>query len=229
MALAMALLFGCAGSVTVAANTDAPLTLTWEQLIPPVPPLENPLEGASAEQQEALEAIDYWRSFPDRPLGAELEPRRDEARQEAEAWRAKMTSQGVDIDALYDELVEWLAEIDRRGRLTRRTYDKKRASIAGYLLPLDFDPTGNREFLLVPYFGACIHVPPPPPNQVLYVKTAKPYQMSELFEAVEVTGEMRVEPVTKDLSFMDGASTVEASYSLLAERVEPYEPAGTEQ
>jgi hypothetical protein len=229
MALAIALLFGIAAPMGVGARADALLELNWDKLIPFAPPLKNPLEDAPAEQLEALDAIEYWRSFPNRPLGAELEADRDQAKQDADAWRSKLAGQGVDVDALYEAYDKWLREIDQRGRLTERAYDKKRVSIAGYLLPLDFDPGGSSEFLLVPYIGACIHVPPPPPNQVLYVRTAKPHRMPELFEAVQVSGEMRVEPVTKDLSFIDGASTVEASYSLVADRVEPYDDSGAGQ
>ena len=44
-------------------------------------------------------------------------------------------------------------------------YDGKRVRIPGYIVPIGFDGVGVKEFLLVPYVGACIHVPPPPPNQ----------------------------------------------------------------
>ena len=48
-------------------------------------------------------------------------------------------------------------------------YNDVQVKIAGYVLPLDFEDTTVKEFLLVPYIGACIHVPPPPPNQIIYV------------------------------------------------------------
>jgi uncharacterized protein len=49
------------------------------------------------------------------------------------------------------------------------TLDNKKVSITGYVAPLDGDATHVKEFLLVPYFGACIHSPPPPSNQVVHV------------------------------------------------------------
>ena len=48
--------------------------------------------------------------------------------------------------------------------------DNRRVSIAGFVVPLDGEREKTREFLLVPYFGACIHAPAPPANQVIHVK-----------------------------------------------------------
>ncbi|MEL6979836.1 MAG: DUF3299 domain-containing protein [Pseudomonadota bacterium] len=67
-------------------------------------------------------------------------------------------------------------------------YDDKRVKMAGYLLPLDFSEHGSTEFLLVPFIGACIHVPPPPPNQLVLIKTETPHMPATIFEAVTVTG-----------------------------------------
>ena len=58
--------------------------------------------------------------------------------------------------------------------------DGKRVRIGGYVVPLDFEATNVKEFLLVPFVGACIHVPPPPPNQIIYVKSAKGFDVAGL-------------------------------------------------
>jgi hypothetical protein len=196
--------------------------LKWEMLIPPTPPLENFLEQIPPEQQEALSDIDYWKSYPSGQLEAELAYQRDEAKKYVDADRKKFARKGVDIDALYVRYLEWMAEIDRRGKLTQKKYDGKRVAIAGYLLPLDFNPEGTSEFLLVPYVGACIHVPPPPSNQVIYVKSAALFQVSDLFEGVLVIGKMKVEAASKDLTFIDGASNVDSSYFLESESIKLY-------
>ncbi|MGB0423175.1 MAG: DUF4197 family protein, partial [Flavobacteriales bacterium] len=54
------------------------------------------------------------------------------------------------------------------GQVTRE-FDGKLVRVPGYLVPLSYDGTGVTAALLVPYVGACIHVPPPPPNQLIYV------------------------------------------------------------
>ena len=60
--------------------------------------------------------------------------------------------------------------------------------LSGFIVPIDHQGTGVTAFILVPYVGACVHVPPPPANQLVFVTTEKPYESSDLFEAVTVTG-----------------------------------------
>jgi uncharacterized protein len=91
--------------------------------------------------------------------------------------------------------------------------DGKRVQIGGYVVPLDFDATRVKEFLLVPFVGACIHVPPPPPNQIVYVKAENGIDVRGTFEPVWVTGTLTVTPAFTGLA--------EAGYSLEAEAVEP--------
>lgn len=69
--------------------------------------------------------------------------------------------------------------------------DGKQVRIGGYVVPLDFDATKVKEFLLVPFVGACIHVPPPPPNQVIYVKAADAFEIAGQFDPVYVTGTLK--------------------------------------
>lgn len=60
--------------------------------------------------------------------------------------------------------------------------------IAGYLVPLEEGKQGIREFLLVPYFGACIHLPPPPANQIVHVRASTPVRGLRSMDAVWVSG-----------------------------------------
>lgn len=93
--------------------------------------------------------------------------------------------------------------------------DGQRVKLPGYVVPLDFDGTEVSEFLLVPYFGACIHVPPPPSNQIVFVKSGKPYTIDGMFTAVWVTGTL----TTKAVLNLVG----DAGYTLAATKIEPYE------
>jgi len=93
--------------------------------------------------------------------------------------------------------------------------DGETVRLPGFVVPLEFTETAVSEFLLVPYFGACIHVPPPPSNQIVYVQTAKPYDIRGLFEAVWVTGRLRTSVQMTELA--------DAGYTLEATTVEPYE------
>jgi uncharacterized protein len=87
--------------------------------------------------------------------------------------------------------------------------------IPGFIVPLDLDSAGRVvEFFLVPYYGACIHVPPPPPNQIVYVKPAKPVEVKDTFEAYWITGRMHVDVRHNQLAA--------SSYSMNANKIELY-------
>ena len=86
--------------------------------------------------------------------------------------------------------------------------------IAGYLVPLDETKDGLIQFLLVPYFGACIHTPPPPSNQIIEVRPKQPSKGYRPMDTVWVSGTLRT---LRSETYM-GAS----SYRMEAMRVEPY-------
>jgi hypothetical protein len=88
----------------------------------------------------------------------------------------------------------------------------KRVKLGGYVVPLDFEATTIKEFLLVPFVGACIHVPPPPANQIVYVKSETGFQIAGQFDPVWVTGTIKTETAFTGLA--------DAGYSLDAESVE---------
>ena len=60
---------------------------------------------------------------------------------------------------------------------------------------------------MVPYFGACIHAPPPPPNQTIFVKTDTPIKLKDLAQAVWIEGTIRTQTQNSDLA--DAAYTIE--------------------
>lgn len=90
-----------------------------------------------------------------------------------------------------------------------------RVRLPGYVVPLEFQGAGVTTFLLVPYIGACIHVPPPPANQLVLVTTQEPQSFNGLFEPVWVTGVFESDSVSTDLA--------DVGYSLAADHVEPYQ------
>jgi hypothetical protein len=87
--------------------------------------------------------------------------------------------------------------------------------IPGFIVPLELDGEGQViEFFLVPYFGACIHVPPPPPNQMVYVIMDKGISLDSMYAAYWISGTMKVERRSTSL----GA----AAYTLAGTRAEEY-------
>ena len=86
--------------------------------------------------------------------------------------------------------------------------------IPGFVVPLETDGEQIREFLLVPYFGACVHVPPPPANQLIHVIPDKPVPGGWNMLPVWVNGVMAVGRIDSDMGT--------AGYQLRAVKVEEY-------
>ena len=100
----------------------------------------------------------------------------------------------------------------------------KSIKIPGFAVPLEGDDGFEyvKEFLLVPTFGACIHVPPPPPNQVIYVILDKPVYFEKLMYAVWVSGIVEIGEYSLEGSSDFGPQTydTETSYLLRGQKVE---------
>ncbi|MEM0907906.1 MAG: DUF3299 domain-containing protein [Pseudomonadota bacterium] len=94
----------------------------------------------------------------------------------------------------------------------RDELDGKRVRLAGYTTPVGFSENETR-FLLVPELGACIHVPPPPPNQIVYVGDAA--GDVDMFAPVWVTGTLKAAPL--------GTILADVGYQLVDAVAEPYQ------
>ncbi|HEY7884987.1 MAG TPA: DUF3299 domain-containing protein [Cellvibrionaceae bacterium] len=93
--------------------------------------------------------------------------------------------------------------------------DQKAVRIPGFIVPLEFDEEQTiTEFFLVPFFGACIHVPPPPPNQVIYVHYPEGLQLEHLYEPFWISGVISVAHTENELA--------ESAYSIKPFHIEPY-------
>lgn len=88
--------------------------------------------------------------------------------------------------------------------------------LPGYVVPLDFNASSEyEEFLLVPYFGACLHTPPPPPNQIVYVKSSPATKVGDIYEPVWIEGIMKTGQFGSDLG--------NSAYELTLTKLEPYD------
>jgi hypothetical protein len=162
---------------------EAPLELQWHQLVPPAPP-KPPKSFLFGRGPVDLGKL----GGPDDGMPAP-----------APMPEGRWMSTPARTNAMPAPVVEALAG--------------KRVHIGGYVVPLNFDATRVTDFLLVPFVGACIHVPPPPANQIVYVKVEQGFDVKGTFDPVWVTGTLKVTPTFTGLA--------DAGYSLEAEKVEP--------
>ncbi|MCK9387140.1 MAG: DUF3299 domain-containing protein [Sulfuritalea sp.] len=90
-----------------------------------------------------------------------------------------------------------------------------RVRLAGFAIPLEVKDNKATEFLLVPYFGACIHSPPPPANQIIHAISAKPLKGMRIMDAVWVSGTLSLHRADTPWG--------KAGYRLAVDKIGPYE------
>jgi hypothetical protein len=116
------------------------------------------------------------------------------------------------IDAVKDT---WLPEFDENSTKLNKKLHGAYIKMPGYVLPIDLTTAGVTSFIMVPYVGACIHTPPPPANQLVFVDSKKPWPSDSLWDPVWVTGRMRHE--------LQSTTIADIGYALDADLIEVYE------
>ena len=87
-----------------------------------------------------------------------------------------------------------------------------RVTIRGFMMPFDDDENKTVEFLIVPVMGQCVHLPPPPPNQIVLVRMADDKLTKVWFQDL-ISVEGKLEISTQKSPFGD------VSYKLVATKV----------
>jgi len=199
------------GSVALAAEVKV---VKWPQLQPDDPALRKTITSMNQEQKSRLmRAIQQL-----------------ELKQQIDSNKVKSANLTATDHALlkedFKELKPLIVEIE--------TFEKKRISemipslqgqvieLSGYLLPLKLKGKLVTEFLLVPVIGACIHVPAPPPNQMVVVQYPAGFAQGDLFAPVTVVGKLAIKSAKANLALADGAADVEVGYQMLASEVRAY-------
>lgn len=190
--------------------------LGWQDLIKKMA-FEDPFESLTPDQLSDLGLVARVRQL--QAMGRNVG---EGTLKEVEDAARRLEKAGIDIDGLLARRME-IRELRRqRARAVVEDLNGQQIRMPGYALPLEYSDKKIAEFLLVPWVGACIHTPPPPPNQIVYVKLAQGIENAGWFTPVWVTGEMVVKAAKKNLFLVDGSSGIDVGYTLQASQVEPY-------
>jgi len=193
--------------------------LEWQDLLPPVQPLADALADTPINVRYDLGFISKVITDADNGLITRDGPEYRNAMDLLDRHRAA----GVPVDRLLAAVGERDRAIQQRGEQVNKALDGKLVRMPGYALPLDFEGRGVTEFLLVPYVGACIHVPPPPPNQIVLAQLENAYVVEDLYEPVWITGRLSAQAASTELYLVDGQAQVPMGYSMRVTDVEPME------
>lgn len=191
--------FGALWTALVAA--DSPKTIEWTDLMP----------DEDLELLEAMPSVDHGDAGEEdaieAPANNSLRPENRQLSRDVE----NAIAQAMEPDAKGERSWEDALVSTR----TRPELDNTEIRLPGFIVPLEFDDAMNiSEFFLVPYYGACIHVPPPPPNQIIFVRYPQGLQLENLYTPFWVSGTLHIETVEND--------TALSSYSMAADEIVEY-------
>lgn len=100
-------------------------------------------------------------------------------------------------------------------RAVTTEFNGKTVRLPGFMVPLEYASTGVTAFILAPFLGACIHVPPPPANQLVLVTTDTPYEYDGIWDPIYVTGTFS--------TAVTATSLAEIGYEMSADKIELYD------
>ena len=201
----------------LAHASGEPKVLGWPDLVPSVTPYDDPFLELKSGQLADLGRVARLR---ERQQRAGVLP--EVAASRLAGLTQSLEQQGVDVDGLLAQR----EAIKQKRRAAAESVDTslndRRVRIPGYLLPLEFNGTEVTEFLLVPTVGACIHVPPPPPNQMVHVTFNDGFETQGLYTPVWVEGTMAVGGGEAELFLVDGTAGLAFGYHINAIDVADY-------
>lgn len=201
-------------SLTVAAEETE---INWPDLVKKIT-FEDPFEKLTTEQLRLLSLYvrikEMQQYSPDRLSDSMI--------QEAMDAEVSLRQQDVDIEGLLAKREEIKNLRKQKAYGVVEELDSNQVKMPGFALPLEFSEKRVTEFLLVPWVGACIHTPPPPPNQIVYVTFKDGFEALGRFEPVWVHGTMSVKQSKKNLYLNDGSADINAGYTIAANDVAPY-------
>ncbi|MEQ9694412.1 DUF3299 domain-containing protein [Shimia sp. SDUM112013] len=219
----MANLFQMARTVALSCAFALPAGLSladakkvyWQDLMVAAEPIENPFAKLETEQLQRLARLLRYETEQPGVLDVEI-------KEEIKTLRSGLAAEGLDVDWLFEQRLIIMAANEKANTQPNEELVGKEIKLAGYVLPLEFNGLRATEFLLVPTVGACIHVPPPPANQMVYVTYPKGVELTGLYDPVWIEGPLESEILNHDITYSDGAGEVTVSYKMVADSVLEY-------
>ena len=168
--------------------------------------------AVSAEEKGAFTTVEWADLIPPKVLEILLNPPSYIAEIEDGSAEDQITSQ------MKNTLAEEEEDAYRRALAStdvNPSMDGQKIRIPGFVVPLEFDEEQTiSQFFLVPYFGACLHMPPPPPNQIILVDAPEGVQMSALYEPFWLEGEVSTVVTENDMA--------KSAYAMQLHKLSPY-------
>lgn len=176
---------------------------------------DSPKQQFEISDQDDYRTIDWVELIPDDDLDALLNP----------PDYLSSIEDGSSGDVLESNLQSSTNEPQNRyeqalvSTSVKDEFDQLKIRVPGFIVPLEFDDNSLvTGFFLVPFFGACIHEPPPPPNQIIYSEYKAGKKIDNIQDAVWITGTLTTALTANDLAT--------SAYSMVVDSITPWDYGG---
>ncbi|MDN2669193.1 DUF3299 domain-containing protein [Vibrio sp. 14N.309.X.WAT.E.F5] len=147
----------------------------------------------------------------------------EQVQQQAVEFKETLKEQGINADEVIALRDEYMQTMKASAEAITTEFDGKKVRVPGFIVPLEFsEGMTATEFLLVPVAGACIHMPPPPANQIVKVSFPEGFQVQNVQYPVWVEGDFSSNKVTEEVFLVDGKSNLTMGYEMKASMIEDY-------
>ncbi|MGR5166306.1 DUF3299 domain-containing protein [Vibrio astriarenae] len=136
---------------------------------------------------------------------------------------AQLKEQGIDAEQALQARQDYMQEMQASARAVNTEFDGKTVRVPGFVVPISFNEEMlATELLLVPVAGACIHMPPPPANQIVRISYPQGFKVQNVQYPVWVEGDFHSNVVTEEVYLVDGKSNLSMGYEMTANTIEDY-------
>lgn len=198
--------------VSFGSLASEPTELDWKDLRP-----------VHAQNQIVLPEINYQQKLTLQKIFTLSQYNDPKSNDELATLKETLKSDGLDADELLKLRSEYIADQQRASETVTQDFNGKKVRIPGFLVPVAFSaPLVATEFLLVPTAGACIHMPPPPANQIVRVSYPEGYKVETVQYPVWVEGVISSQLTTDNVHLVDGDTDLTMGYDMNASLVVNY-------
>jgi hypothetical protein len=133
-----------------------------------------------------------------------------------------LQAQGLDAMQALDAREKYMALEKEKAEALNSQVDGAKVRMPGFIVPIEFDGVKGTEFLLVPYAGACIHLPPPPANQIVRLSYPQGFEIDNIQYPVWVEGVIQTNMQTQEVYLVDGKTNLIMGYTMKGLAIEKY-------
>jgi hypothetical protein len=173
--------------------------------------LSSPVITIADEESSPYQTIEWADLLPDADFLALMEPPEELNNIEDGSLDDQLSSQVFNALSLAGDSRYQQALVSTN---VRSEYNQQKVRIAGFVVPITAEGQMVTEFFLVPYYGACIHMPPPPPNQLIFSQFSKSIKIDDIYYPYWVEGTLSTTLTENDLAI--------SAYSLNIDNMSKY-------